>query len=180
MKGKDAWIFIFKLLFSLAVLLFIVVKLAPLPDILSAIRRANPFWLACSFSLHALGILISAYRWQILIRAQGDQVPLGYLAKSYLVGTFFNNFLPTRFGGDIVRIWDGSRYSESLTKSSAIVVVERLTGVIVLLLFALPASLARLEMARQIPYIWGALFIGFLGLTAVFLFFTPISEKFWP
>ncbi len=177
MMTKNTWNFLFKLLFSLALLLFIVLKLAPLPDILTAINSANLFWLACSFSLHALGILISAYRWQILIRAQGDQVPLGYLAKSYLVGTFFNNFLPTRFGGDIVRIWDGSRYSESLIKSSAIVVVERLTGVIVLLLFALAASLARLEMARQIPYIWGALLIGFLGLTAVFLFFTPISEK---
>jgi len=177
MKGKDSWIFIFKLLFSLALLLFILLKLAPLPDILSAIRGANLIWLACSFSLHALGILISAYRWQILIRAQGDEVPLGYLAKSYLVGTFFNNFLPTRFGGDIVRIWDGSRYSESLIKSSAIVVVERLTGVIVLLLFAFAASLTRLEMARQIPYIWGALLLGFLGLTAVFLFFSPMSEK---
>jgi hypothetical protein len=47
------------------------------------------------------------------------------------VGTFFNNFLPSRFGGDIVRIWDGSRYSHSLVKSSAIVLVERLTGIIV-------------------------------------------------
>jgi uncharacterized protein (TIRG00374 family) len=176
-KRDRTWVFIFKLLFSLGLLLFILLKLAPLPDILAAISGANLFWLAFSFSLHAFGILISAYRWQILIRAQGDQVPLGYLAQSYLVGTFFNNFLPTRFGGDVVRIWDGSRYSESLIKSSAIVVVERLTGVIVLLLFALLSSLMRLEMAQQIPFIWGALLLGLLGLTAVFLFFTPLSVK---
>jgi uncharacterized protein (TIRG00374 family) len=169
--------FFLKLVISFALLLFILLRLAPVREILAAIREAKIFWLICSFSLHALGILISAVRWQILIRAQGDSVPLGFLAKSYLVGTFFNNFLPTRFGGDIVRIWDGSRYSESLLKSSAIVVVERLTGVIVLLLFALTASLVRLEMAQQLPFVWGALLLGALGLAAVLLFFTPWSEK---
>lgn len=169
--------FFLKLFISVALLLFILFKLAPIREILTAISDASLFWLACSFSLHALGILISAIRWQILIRAQGDSVPLGFLAKSYLVGTFFNNFLPTRFGGDIVRIWDGSRYSESLLKSSAIVVVERLTGVIVLLLFALTASLVRLKMAEQLPFVWGALVLGALGLSAVSLFFTPWSEK---
>jgi uncharacterized protein (TIRG00374 family) len=175
--GKKNRFFLLKLLVSISLLLFILFYLAPLPEILSALRQAKLFWLVFSFSLHALGILISAYRWQILIRAQGDEVPLGYLAKSYLVGTFFNNFLPTRFGGDIVRISDGSRYSESLLKSSAIVVMERLTGVIVLLVFALTASLIRLEMAQQIPFTWGALSIGFLGLISVFFFFTPVSEK---
>jgi hypothetical protein len=122
--------------------------------------------------------MISAYRWQILIRAQGDEVPLGFLVKSYLVGNFFNLFLPTRFGGDVVRIWDGSRYSHSLLKSSAIVIVERFTGVIVLLTFAFVVSLSRLEVAQNLPIIWVSLVIGFLGLAAIYLFFTPLASRF--
>ena len=98
-----------KLIFSLAVLVFfLVVSKISFEEIGLKLKDVIWGWLALSFSLHALGLLISAYRWQILARAQGDRVPLMFLAKSYLVGTFFNNFLPTRFGGDIVRIWDGS------------------------------------------------------------------------
>lgn len=176
-KIKESWAFFLKLAVSLAILAYIIFFKAPLQDIWASIRSAKIFWLACSFSLHALGILISAYRWQILIHAQGDRVPLGFLAKSYLVGTFFNNFLPTRFGGDVVRIWDGSRYSQSVLKSSAIVLVERLTGVIILFLFAFSASLLRLDMARHIPYVWGALIFSLIGLLIVLFFLMPFTGK---
>jgi uncharacterized protein (TIRG00374 family) len=167
-----------KLLFSLAALaFFLVVSKVSFKEIGLKLKDVVWGWLALSFSLHALGLLISAYRWQILARAQGDRIPLIFLAKSYLVGTFFNNFLPTRFGGDIVRIWDGSRYSKSLVKSSAIVAVERMTGIIVLFVFALVASLLRLDMARKIPVIWGALLLGLAGLAVLALFFLPFFGR---
>ncbi len=175
-KGKDLRIFAFKLVFSFSIIAFLLVTKIRIRDIPKALENIDIFWLALSFSLHALGLLISAYRWQILIRAQGDDVPLGFLAKSYLVGNFFNLFLPTRFGGDVVRIWDGSRYSRSLLKSSAVVIVERFTGVIVLLLFAFAASLSRLDMARSLPFIWISLLVGFLGLSMAFLFFTRVFQ----
>ena len=175
-KKRDFLVFSLKFIFSFSILIYIFAKVAPLDTILKVIKQANIFWLLASFSLHFLGVLISAYRWQILIHAQGDRVPLVFLAKSYLVGTFFNNFLPTRFGGDIVRIWDGSRYSRSLLKSSAIVLVERLTGVIVLLFFACSASLYRLDMAQSIPVIWVSLLVGVIGLVCFLAFFTPLTS----
>lgn len=169
--------FFAKLIFSLSILVYILLKIVPISDIIQEVKKASLIWLIISFSLHIFGILISAYRWQILTRAQGEKIPLGYLARSYLVASFFNNFLPTRFGGDIVRIWDGSRYSNSLLKSSAVVLVERLTGVIVLLSFAFIASLIRLDLVQTIPIIWAALISGFLGLCMVGLFFSPLGEK---
>jgi hypothetical protein len=169
--------FLLKLVFSASILAFLLTSKVALADILAVLRTVRPGWIAVAFSLHAVGLLISAYRWQILARAQGDELPLGFLAKSYLVGQFFNIFLPTRFGGDVVRIWDGSRGSRSLLKSSAIVVVERLTGIIVLFLFALVASLFRLDMARGVPVIWAALLVGCAGLLCVGLFFTPLARR---
>jgi len=176
-KKKDFFIFLLKFIFSFSIIAYLLIKIVPINDILKVLKGANVLWLLLSFSLHSLGLLISAYRWQILIQAQGDRVPLGFLAKSYLVGTFFNNFLPTRFGGDIVRIWDGSRYSRSVLKSSAIVLVERFTGIIVLLLFAFVASLSRLEMAKKIPIIWVSLLVGLLGLLFVISFFMPFAKR---
>jgi hypothetical protein len=166
--------FLLKLGFSLAVLAaYFLLSPVSFAEIGRTLRSASLPWLALAFSLHALGLLFSAYRWQILARAQGDHIPLGFLVKSYVVGKFFNNFLPGSFGGDIVRIWDGSKYSTSLVKSSAIVVVERMTGIIVLFVFALAASLFRLDMARRLPVVWVALLLGFAGLAAIAAFFLP-------
>jgi len=174
---KSGAFFLLKLAFSLAILIFIFATQTSFGKIGEVLKNVNPYWLLCAFSLHALGLAISAYRWQILARAQGDDVPLFYLAKSYLVGTFFNNFLPTRFGGDVVRIWDGSLYSKSLVKSSAIVLVERFTGIIVLFLFAVAASLFRLDMARRLPIIWVALLLGLAGLVLIAAFFLPVFPR---
>lgn len=154
-----------------------IISRANIPEIGRALKGADWGWLALSFSLHAFGLFFSAYRWQILAEAQEDRIPLGYLVKSYLIGKFFNTFLPTSFGGDIVRIWDGSKYSTSIVKSSAIVVVERMTGVLVLFLFALAASLGRLDMAESIPVVWIALILGLAGLIVLAVFFLPATGR---
>jgi hypothetical protein len=176
-KRKSLIIFALKFIFSFSIIIFLLTYKTSIKKILVVLGGVHLNWLIVAFSLHAFGLLISAYRWQILARAQGDHIPLGFLAKSYLVGTFFSNFLPSSFGGDIVRIWDGSRYSSSLLKSSAIVVVERTTGVIVLFLFALIGSLFRLDMAQQIPFIWVSLILGVLGLILITLFLLPLSGR---
>jgi len=175
-RKRLIWLVV-KIAVSLSLLIYILAAKVSLPDIGRSLAGLNLAWVALAFSLHIFGLLISAYRWQILARAQGNEVPLGYLVKSYLVGTFFNNFLPTRFGGDVVRIWDGSKYSESLLKSSAIVVVERATGLVVLFLFALLASLFRLDMARQIPLIWVSLLVGLAGLLLAAFFLSPPAGR---
>ena len=166
---------LFKLVFSATILALLLIFKTPVRDIVRVLGTLQLPWLALAFSLHAVGYFVSAYRWQILAGALGDKIPLGFLIRSYLVGTFFNNFLPTSFGGDVVRIRDCSRYS-SLVKSSAIVVVERVTGIIVLFLFALIASFSRLDMARDIPVVWISLVLGLAGLSLAVLFLLPVTE----
>jgi uncharacterized protein (TIRG00374 family) len=176
-KKRDLFSLLLKIVFSFSIIILIVLKKAPLREIGDSLKEASLWWICLSFSLHSFGLLISAIRWQILIKAQGDHAPLGYLAKSYLAGNFFNLFLPTRFGGDVVRVWDGSKPSKSLLKSTAIVLVERLTGIIVLLCFALGVSLFRLDVARELPVVWISLAVGLLGLTAILSFFHPFSAR---
>lgn len=176
-RKRRPFVVILKLVFSLAILAFLLIFKTSVRDILRVLGGVSLPWLGLAFSLHAIGLLCSAYRWQILAEAQGDHIPLGYLMKSYLVGTFFSNFLPSSFGGDVVRIWDGSKYSDSVVKSSAIVVVERLTGLVVLFLFAFTASLFRLDMANETPVIWVSLAVGLAGLACAALFLAPVSER---
>jgi len=176
-RRKRRLLFVLKLVFSLSILAVIILTKAPLAEIGRVLSGVRLPWILIAFALNAVGLLASAYRWQILARVQGDEIPLAFLAKSYLVGLFFSHFLPSSFGGDIVRIWDGSRYSRSLLKSSAIVAVERGTGLAVLFFFALVASLFRVEMARDIPFIWVSLALGAGGLALVAFFLLPVSGR---
>ena len=123
---------------------------------------------------------MSTYRWQILAGALGDDHSLWFLVKSYLVGAFFNQFLPTSFGGDVYRVWDVSRRSRTVVGSGAAVVVERVTGIVVLFFFALVASVFRLEMASRIQLVWVALALGAVSLAGLALFLSPLAKRFEP
>jgi uncharacterized membrane protein YbhN (UPF0104 family) len=79
-ERKKTILFILKLVFSLSIIAYLLTRKAPIPKIIQDLGDADLFWLAVAFSLHAFGLFASAYRWQILARAQGDEVPLGYLA----------------------------------------------------------------------------------------------------
>jgi len=99
-------------------------------------------WVAAAFGLHFVGLLISAMRWRLLLRALGAEASLPFLARSLLVGSFFNNFLPSTVGGDLMRARDTATHAGSHTGSLAIVLVERASGILVLGFFALAALLA--------------------------------------
>ena len=179
MKKRKRLFFWLKCVVSLALIAYFLIFRTSLKEIAAGLKSASAGLLLLAFSLHLLGLLISAVRWRILIKAQGDSVPIGLLVRSYLVGTFFNNFLPSRIGGDVVRIWDGSKYSQlkSLARSTAVILVERLTGIVVLLVFAAAASLLRMEFARQVPLIWPALLISLAGLLFIGILFLPVSNR---
>lgn len=180
-KRKNFILFSLKFIVSTSILAFLLIYKTSVQEILNVLKNVNIFWLALSFSLHSIGLMISAIRWQILIRAQGEKAPLIYLIKSYLVGNFFNNFLPTRFGGDVVRIWDGSRYAKSWVHSSATILIERWTGIVILLLFAVVSSLIRMDMAHKLPIVWVSLLVGitgiFLSLTILLPFTRNLLDK---
>jgi hypothetical protein len=73
-------------------------------------------------------LVIATLRWRLLLTAQGHDAPLAMLSASYLVATFFNNFLPSNIGGDVIRIRDSSRYTGSTTAALAIVAIDRILG----------------------------------------------------
>jgi len=168
---------LFKFIISAGIISYILIYRVSLKEIFTTLSSVNPFWLILSFSLHSIGLSISAWRWQILMRAQEIEVPFLFLTKSYLVGAFFNQFLPTRFGGDMIRIYDGSRYTGSILKSSAIILTERANGILILLLFAFLASIFRIELTEKNPVIWLSLLIGFGGMIFLLFLLSPFITK---
>ena len=108
----------------------------------SMVRDASPEWLAAALGAYALMVLASAWRWGLLLRAQAIHLPFRTLTSSFLVATFFNNFLPSNIGGDVVRVADTSSAAGSKTLAATVVLIDRVIGLLGLVLLAAIAATA--------------------------------------
>ncbi len=90
----------------------------------------TPLWLfPLVFSMYFCAILLNAFRWYILLRAQNIIFTFGEVLKIVISGNFASNFLPSTIGGDTVRLVSTSR-SAGWSVALASVVVDRLINVI--------------------------------------------------
>ena len=78
-------------------------------------RSASMSWLAAALLLYSAILIVSIWRWHLLLDTQGVHVARRTLLGSYLVALFFNNFLPSNIGGDVIRIRDTARPAQSKT-----------------------------------------------------------------
>jgi uncharacterized membrane protein YbhN (UPF0104 family) len=139
---------------SVGLLAFLASR-SDVPRVWSYVRTASPGWLAASLGLYLLMTLASAWRWGLLLSAQGVAVPTRTLTGSFLVATFFNNFLPSNIGGDVIRIADTARAAGSKTLATTVVLADRGLGLLgLVLLAAVAATIAHQGASAPVPA-WG-------------------------
>jgi uncharacterized membrane protein YbhN (UPF0104 family) len=98
---------------------------------------AAALWLGVAAILTLAGIVLSALRWQQVLQALEIRAELPRLMRHYLAGQFVSNVLPTTIGGDVLRVSRLSRDTGEPPKTFASVVLERLTGWLVLPVIAI-------------------------------------------
>ena len=104
------------------------------------LQQADLAWLLVGFLLVNASVVLRAFRWLLLIFGLHAQVSFGRLVELYYVGSFFNVFLPSGFGGDVVRVLEVSRDIPA-DIATGTVLVDRMTGLMMLFalaLFSLP------------------------------------------
>lgn len=138
---------------------------------LETLAKADFKFLLLSIGVGIFINMTSAFKWFMLTQSQ--QLGAGYwrIFCYYLVGQFYNLFLPTSVGGDVVRSYELGKFSGRHADALASVFVERYTGVLVLLLFALIAVLGQLSVFN-VDYVIVSLlaFTVILGLIAWLVF----------
>ncbi len=151
------------------VLIVYALRSVDISAILKAMQSARFYFILIALLLIAIGFIISALRWQILLKAQHIDFSMFQLIKFYLVGSFFNNFLPTTIGGDIIRSYDVSKTSKSLAQSFAVIVVERLTGLFAIITYAFAGLVFGYQTFGNITLVWLAGGIFFLIVITIIL-----------
>ncbi len=117
-------------------LLVWIIRSAGLSALIEVARGADWRLYGLAAGLALVGIVIRALRWQALLNAVGARVPFRRTLYLYFVGAFFNTFLPTGFGGDVVRVLEIGPGATS-QQAAGTALVDRLTGFIMLFALAL-------------------------------------------
>jgi uncharacterized protein (TIRG00374 family) len=126
--------------------LFTRMDLSQLGDTL---RKANYLYLLPAALLYLAAMTNAAFKWYILLRAQGIRVPFRAVLSYTYVGFFFNNFLPANVGGDVMRGYGLARYTERTAEAAISVIVDRIVGLVAFMVSAVvSAAVATLVMQR--------------------------------
>lgn len=101
----------------------------------------------CLWSIALVGVLVvldrvaMIWRWVLLLRASATPVAFGIAARIFLISSFVGSFLPAGVGGDAARAWSLGRHTAHNSTALASVAVDRLLGVIAIVLLGTAGAL---------------------------------------
>ena len=132
----------------------------------------TPFWLGGALLVTIAGIVVSALRWESVLLALGLPARARVLLNHYFAGLFIGNFLPSTIGGDVLRARRLATDIGDVAGAFASVVLERLTGMVVLPIITLVAlasnpGLRHLGTASLLAFVLSISTLLFLTLVLV-------------
>ena len=137
---RDKLTALLKLVVSAALIAFIFSR-ADLAALGARLAGANGLLVLLALIAYFGAIVMNTAKWAVLLRAQAPGVPFGALLRYTFIGVFFNNILPANIGGDVMRGYGLSAYTESKLDAAASVIVDRLVGLMAFVSSAVVAAL---------------------------------------
>lgn len=149
-------------------------------EAITTIKNGKPIYLFLAFLAIQITVLSSVWKWKLTIQTfeeiDHSSIRFSYLSRLYYIGLFFNNFLPSSIGGDVMRIFYLGKKIGNV-KASTSVGFERLTSGLAMIFIILVGALFFDKIRPFLTSIY--LFIGILVLVVVAFvwFFKKYSNK---
>jgi uncharacterized membrane protein YbhN (UPF0104 family) len=138
-----------KVAVSLGLIAYLFMRM-DLSQLGETLRRANYVYLLPAGVLYVAAMTNAAFKWYVLLRAQGIRVPFRAILGYTYIGFFFNNFLPANVGGDVMRGYGLARYTERTAEAAISVIVDRIVGLVAFMVSAVgSAAVAILVLQRS-------------------------------
>jgi uncharacterized protein (TIRG00374 family) len=162
-----------KIAVSVALYAYIFIKI-DVTHLWAILREADISYFAAGVMVYFMLQSISAYRWYLLLRPLGLKASYFKLLTFYMLGMFFNNFMPTGIGGDVFRIYYLNKETRTLSRATASVFFDRNLGMAALLLIATLISTIDGTSFKGVPLapLFGMVGLAF-GLANLALFYRP-------
>lgn len=130
--------FFTKLVIS-GILLFLISKKINFNELIIQAKSTSVFILVITFSLTVSKKVIESFRWKLVLESKKYKEKLIRLFSLYMIGGFFNIFLPSTLGGDTLRILYVKRKELSLKTATSTVLFERMIGLYSIFIMAIIA-----------------------------------------
>ncbi len=147
--------------------------------ILNALKGTRVSMFTLAFLAFLTAITLASLRLKLIINAQEITISLKEALSLTFIGYFFNNFLPTAIGGDVIKAYYLSKKTELKMGAYTSVFVDRVTGLITMIFTAFIAlAFAKNQVTdKMIKYsIYG---VTLLSLAAIiFVTNKNIAKKF--
>ncbi|NKI32893.1 flippase-like domain-containing protein [Croceivirga thetidis] len=128
---------VLKIIISAALLYFIFTKIE-FGDVLEVLQSAKPMWLFFAVLLFVLSKILNAFRLNLYFKAIGVKLTQLSNLKLYLLGMFYNLFLPGGIGGDAYKGYLIQKQFKVKTKRVVgVLLLDRLSGMLLILIYAL-------------------------------------------
>ena len=120
-----------KILISVALLYFSLRKIN-LHDLASRISVESLGWIALAIAVSFVQIFVGVLRWRQISAPCGAPLETRQAMRFNVIGTFFNQTLPSSIGGDAVRLWLVARGGAGWRAATYSIFVDRAIGLIAL------------------------------------------------
>lgn len=130
-------------------------------------------WLALAFAIYLVGLILTFFRWFLLVRAIEPNFKFRTTLILGFIGNVFNLVIPGAVGGDLIKAAYLVRMHIKKTQAVASMVIDRILGLMGLFVLASGAgifawSMATPEVAKLIGVAWGLTALSVLALLAIF------------
>ena len=163
-----------KIIVSAALLYFIFTKI-PFSEVLGVLKTAQPFFVIAALLFFVISKLLAAVRLNLYFHEIEVLLTHKSNLKLYLLGMFYNLFLPGGIGGDAYKGYYVKKQFEVPTKKVvAVLLLDRLSGMLLLFVFACILGLTLKDPTLR-PFQW----LFWLGIPLSMLIFWGLQSRFF-
>jgi uncharacterized protein (TIRG00374 family) len=128
-----------------------------------ALRTADYRWVGAGILAYLVVEIAAAVRWKILLQVQKIRLSFPRISGLFLIGMFYNQFLPGGTGGDIIKSYLLLKETDQKAGALLAVVFDRLIGLVALVTLTGVLVMLRYHWLAQTPetrrLLWILLFL---------------------
>ena len=151
-----------------------------LGEMRDALAHARPEWLLAGMLAYFVVEVAAAFRWHVLLKVQGIRLSVPRLSGLFLIGMFYNQFLPGGTGGDIIKSYLLLKETDRKAGALLAVVFDRFIGLVALVAITVTLVSLRFDLLAQTHetrrYLWFLLIL--LGISIVCLLASFVVSGF--
>ena len=172
------WKVALRLLLGLSTFLLLFYYFNP-REIIEVLKQTNWFYVALTIGLCLVVMGLRAWRWLGVLKDLNMTAKFSTLFGITMESNYFNTFLPGSLGGDLYRVYGLAKESETKLRPLATVVIERLTGLLALVVVCLIALVVFRRVLPPETTVLAVLCLLIAVALVTGFFYITLVEKIW-